>query len=253
MQRIGYFLKGVKTIDFCKLCPAAKQEPMRLLKEVKILIEKDLLVEWRQKYALGGILLYVVSTVFVIYIALNTERLLTTLGFNSWNILFWMTILFASVNAIAKSFFQERHQRLVYYYTVVSPQAVILAKMLYNALLMTVLVVLCFLLFSLMIDNPVLHYDVFFGALFLGGMAFSFLFSMMSAIAAKAENNSTLMAILSFPLILPVIMVLIRLSGHAFVQQPNETEVYNHLLILLALNGLFVALSFVLFPYLWRD
>ena len=42
---------------------------VNLLKQVYFLIQKDLLLEWRQKYAFNGILLYVVSTVVVVYLA----------------------------------------------------------------------------------------------------------------------------------------------------------------------------------------
>jgi len=42
---------------------------MQVVKETILLIKKDLLLEWRQKYAIGGILLYVVSTVFIVFIS----------------------------------------------------------------------------------------------------------------------------------------------------------------------------------------
>jgi len=226
---------------------------MRLIREIKFLLWKDLLVEMRQKYAIGGILLYVVSTIFLIYIALNAQGLLSRLNFSIWNILFWMTLLFASVNAIAKSFFQESKERQLYYYSLVSPQAVILSKMIYNTALMLILSLLSYLVFVILIGNPVIHHLLFITAIVLGGTAFSFLFSTMSAIASKADNNSTLMAILSFPIILPVIMILLRLVNHAFLPQFDSAEAVNSIIILAALNLLLTGLSFILFPYLWRD
>ncbi|MGB1243273.1 MAG: heme exporter protein CcmB, partial [Chitinophagales bacterium] len=103
---------------------------MNLLNQVFYLIQKDLLLEWRQKYAFNGILLYVISTVVVVYLAfMEIEDM-------AWMTLFWIIMLFASVNAVAKSFLQESPDRQLYYYTLVSPEAIILSKMVYNVLLL---------------------------------------------------------------------------------------------------------------------
>lgn len=224
---------------------------MTLLQEIRFLVAKELLLEWRQKYALGGIVLYVVSTVFVIYTSLNqnSEELAKT----TWNVLFWITLLFTAVNAVAKSFTQESRERNLYYYTLMSPQGVVLAKMIYNAGLMIFLTAIALVVFSLMIGSPVEQWFLFAAIVLLGSLGFSFLLSMISAIAAKAGNNATLMAILSFPVILPLIMILQKLSRFAFVAGATFDDASGLLITLLALDGLLVALSFILFPYLWRD
>jgi ABC-type transport system involved in cytochrome c biogenesis permease component len=76
-----------------------------ILNEIKTLIWKEVTLEWRQKYALSGMLLYVVSTVFVCYLSFNLRR--NQLTPIVWNTLFWIILLFTAVNAIAKSFSQE--------------------------------------------------------------------------------------------------------------------------------------------------
>nr|MBP9880532.1 cytochrome C biogenesis protein [Chitinophagales bacterium] len=71
-------------------------------------------------------------------------------------------------------------------------------------------------------------------------------------IASKASNSGTLMAILSFPLLIPIIIILIRISLNA-IQQNNLDINLQDLLYLAALNVMIIALAMVLFPYLWRD
>ncbi|CAN5175766.1 heme exporter protein CcmB [soil metagenome] len=224
---------------------------MNLAQEVRFLVAKELLLEWRQKYALGGIVLYVVSTVFVVYTSLNQTG--EDLAKTTWNVLFWITLLFTAVNAIAKSFTQESRERNLYYYTLMSPQAVILAKMFYNSALMILLTFIALLVFTVMIGSAVEQWSVFAVIVLLGSLGFSFLLSMISAIAAKAGNNATLMAILSFPVILPLIMILQKLSRFAFVSGASFNDVSALLITLIALDAMLVALSFILFPYLWRD
>ena len=124
---------------------------MRFIKQTWDLLKKEVLLEWRSKYAFNGVLLYVVSTVFVCYISFNLNPGFTgTSGYPVvWNVLFWIIILFASVNAIAKSFMQESKGRLLYYYAIASPQAIILSKIIYNALLMALLSFLALLVYLL--------------------------------------------------------------------------------------------------------
>ena len=99
------------------------------MKAIQHLILKDILLEWKQKYAINGILLYIVSTIFLCSLAF--EGLLEP---KTWNALFWVVLLFAAVNAISKSFVQESLGRQVYYYSVSKPQDIILAKIIYNIL-----------------------------------------------------------------------------------------------------------------------
>lgn len=223
------------------------------MKTIFYLVKKDFLLESRQKYALGGLLLYVLSTVFVIFLVLQYGHV-TELSPDMWNALFWMTILFVSINAIAKSFVQESKERMLYYYTLVTPQAIILSKLVYNAMLMLLLALLAIVVFSVVLGNPVNNHLLFAGVLILGGTGFSFVLSMVAAIASKAGNNTTLMAILSFPLILPMLLIIIKLAAASFVTAENlEEVVLKNTVALLAFDVALVALSYVLYPYLWRD
>ena len=169
-----------------------------------------------------------------------------------WNILFWIILLFAAVNAIAKSFLQESRGRLLYYYSIAGPQAIILAKIIYNVLLMVLLCTLALIIYSLFFKNPTADNWYYFLTVLLGSISFSTVFTMISAIAAKANNSGTLMAILSFPVIIPVILVLIKMSKRA-VDGLERSLSYGDIGVLLAINVIVIAASLVLFPFLWRD
>lgn len=227
---------------------------MKLVNETWYLLKKEVLLEWRSKYAFNGVLLYVVSTVFVCYISLNLNP-----GFSGssgypivWNVLFWIIMLFASVNAIAKSFMQESKSRLLYYYSIASPQAIILSKTIYNILLMALLSTLALIIYKVFFPNALGDPLYYFLAVLLGSVSFSTVFTMISAIASKAGNNGTLMAILSFPVIIPVILVLIKLSKSA-MDGVDRSFFYGNIGVLCAINAIVIATALLLFPYLWRD
>lgn len=129
---------------------------MQLFNQTWDLFKKEIVLEWRSKYAFNGVLLYVVSTVFICYIAFNLSAGFTgSSGYSIvWNVLFWIIMLFASVNAIAKSFMQESKSRLLYYYSIASPQAIILSKTIYNILLMSLLSILTLLVYLVFLPIP---------------------------------------------------------------------------------------------------
>lgn len=211
-------------------------------------------MEWRSKYAFNGVLLYVVSTVFICYISFNLNPGFTgTKGYPIvWNVLFWIIILFASVNAIAKSFMQESKSRLLYYYSIASPEAIILSKTIYNILLMSLLSGLALPIYMIFFNNTIGDPLYYFLTVLLGSISFSTVFTMISAIASKAGNNGTLMAILSFPVIIPVILVLIKLSKSA-MDGIDRSLSYGNIGVLLAINVIVITTSLILFPFLWRD
>ncbi|MCW3101800.1 MAG: transporter permease [Bacteroidetes bacterium] len=214
--------------------------------QTKYLIIKEFRLEMRNKYALGGILLYVVSTVFVSYLSFKQ-----IINVPTWNALFWIILLFASVNGVAKSFIGESRGRLLYLYTLVSPQAVILSKIIYNSLLLLIISGLCLLTYSLFVGYLVQDLPLFILTLVLGSFGFSSLLTMVSAIASKTSNNFTLMAILSFPIMMPLLMVLLKLSKNA-VDGLEQWDL-NYLAVLMFINVIIIALSYLLFRYLWRD
>ncbi len=219
---------------------------MNLLQQVKTLVYKDMILEWRSKHAINGILLYVVSTVFVCYQAFKTVDPIT------WNALFWIIMLFASVSAINKSFVQESQNRQLYYYSLVSAQAIILAKIIYNMILMIGLALIAYITYSVIFRNPLGDPALYFLAVILGSISFATIFTMVSGISSKAGNNSTLMAVLSFPVVIPLLIVLIKLSKNA-MDGLDRASSWNEILVLLAINVITITVSLLLFPYLWRD
>ena len=219
---------------------------MKLLSEVRYLVKKEITLEWRSKYAFNGILLYVVSTVFVCYLAFKTTQPIV------WNVLFWIIMLFAAVNAIAKSFIQESKGRILYYYTIGSPQAIIIAKTIYNIFLLLLITCIAFIIYKVVFFNELGDPLLYIISIFLGSLSFSTVFTMTSAIASKAGNSGTLMAVLSFPVIIPLLMLLIKLSKNA-MDGLDRSVSYDEIGVLVLINIIVLSVSLLLFPYLWRD
>lgn len=225
------------------------------MNQILSLIGKELLSEWRQRYALNGMILYLASTIFVCYMSFGLKA--GAIDPITWNALFWIIILFTAVNSVAKSFIQESRGRALYYYSIASPIEIIVSKIIYNALLLLTLALAGFVIYSFVMargDNEGAKFDVlyFLISIVLGSLGLASSLTMISGIAAKAENSTSLMAILSFPVILPIMLMVIKLSKNA-IDGLERSVSTDEILILVAINAIVFAVSYLLFPYLWRS
>jgi heme exporter protein B len=232
------------------LCIQNVINKLTLFSSVQILIRKEIQLEWRNKYAFSGILLYVAGAVFVCFMSFNVKK--GVVHPITWNALFWIIILFSAVNAVSKSFSGEREARNLYYYTLIDPVSLIISKMIYNTMLLLVLGALGFGFYTLVMGNPVQDNLLFVICLALAAIGFASALTLVSAIASKAGNNGTLMAVLSFPVLLPMLLLIIKISKNA-LDGLDRSVSFDELLVLAAINAIVVAISCILFPFLWRN
>lgn len=217
------------------------------MKDIWVILRHEIRVEWKQRYAVFGLLLYVLSTVFVTYLAFQG-----TISERAWNVVLWIVLLLASVNAATGSFMRETSGRYWLYYQLVHPRALILGKTFYNMALMWLLALLTWACFRLFLGNPVAQNGLYLGAILLGTSGFAATLSTMAAISARTQQNTALLAILSLPILLPLFLVSLQLSNAAVLGLTYELW-WRSILVIALLNAVTLLLSYLLFPYLWRD
>ncbi len=221
-----------------------------IFQEILQLVRKDIQLELRERYAINSLLLYISSTIFICYLSFSLSG--QNLPQPTWNTLFWIIMLFSSIHTISKSFGNEQLSRFYYYYYLSSPEAIILAKIIYNTILLSLIALMGLGLYSLVLGYPVQDHALFLLNLVLGTLGFSGTLTLISGISAKAGNNMTLMSILSFPIIIPMLLMLIRVSKQA-MDGLDRSVSWDELLNLMGLNFIVIALSYLLFPYIWRS
>lgn len=217
---------------------------------IKSLFQKEFTLELRRKSAISGLVLYLFSTAFICYLTFSLrQNLITPLV---WSALFWITILFTAVNTVAKSFIGEKKGKDIYYYSIASPESIIISKIIYNFILCTLLSFTGFILFSLFLKNPVVDLFLFSITILLTSLGFASSLTMLSSIAAKANNSSILMAVLSFPIIISILLLAIKVTKNC-IDALDRSISWDEILTLLAINCLVTAVSYLLFPYIWRS
>lgn len=215
-----------------------------------VLLRKEFSLELRRKSVISGLLLYLFSTVFLCYLTFRLRQNLINPWV--WSALFWITILFTAVNTIAKSFIGERRGRDIYYYSIASPTAIILSKTIYNFLLCSLLSFAGLLMFILFLGNPVSDHFLFALLILLTSMGFASSLTLLSGIASKSNNSNILMAVLSFPVVISILLLAVKVTKNC-LDGLDRSVSWSDLLVLAAINCLVAAASYLLFPYIWRS
>ncbi|MDI9357784.1 MAG: heme exporter protein CcmB [Phycisphaerales bacterium] len=208
------------------------------------LILKDFLLELRNPYSGYALLLFVISSIFILYMCTGIPE--NTV----WNALFWILQLFVCISAVSKNFTSEDTGLSLYYYVTVHPVEYILAKLFFNTLLMLFLSVVIFIFFLLLLGNPFAYIGRFTLLALLGSMGISLIFTFLSTIAHKVNQQSSFVALLGFPLIIPQLLLLLKLAIPTF-DTVVTTQWWYMILILCGYDIMVIILSIILFPFIW--
>jgi heme exporter protein B len=214
------------------------------------LLKKEFALELRRKSVVSGLGLYLLSMVFIVYLAFALRQsLITPLV---WSALFWITILFTAINTIAKSFIGEKRGLDIYFYSIANPTDVLVSKIIYNFLLCLILSLAAYFLFTLFLNDPIQDKMTFMLVLILTSLGFSASLTMLSSLSAKANNSNILMAVLSFPVVISILLMAIRITKNC-MDGLDPSVSYDKLLVLFAINALVGSVSYLLFPFIWKS
>ena len=216
------------------------------LKKVIAYIKKDWSLDWKNKFSIGGILLYLVAATFIVFLSF------ADIEAETWNSLFWIILLFGILNGVVKSFLQESGSRKLYYFQLVNPYVVLIAKVVYNFLLTFIMAWITFFLLVLFTGNMVEDLVMFTVILTLGSLSLSITLTFISALSVQGQQSATLTAILGLPVVIPVVLTLVKLSRNA-LGLTLEANYRPDLLILAAISLILLGLSLWLFPLIWRE
>ena len=189
------------------------------------------------------------SSTYVIYLSFQPSGLF---DMETWVSIFWILILYGSITSVSKSFFQESSKRNFYYYYVYSADELILSKLIYNFLFLICISSFTFIIFSFLLGDIIISKYFFLSLLILGSLSISNCLTLISAISYQVENNSLIISILGFPVILPILLILIRISKISSIDF-SWNLIRDDIYLLILLNVILLSLTKVLFSYLWRN
>ena len=220
-----------------------------MLKNIFTILYKDYRIELSQSHLFFSVVLYLLSSIYIIYLAFQP---LGVSNIETWVSIFWVIILFAAITVVSKSFFQESYKRNYYYYYLFTPDELIFSKLIYNFIFLFFVSIFSFIFFSFFIGNIIQSPIFFVTLLLLGSLSISNCLTLVSAIGYQVKNNSIIISVLSFPVIIPILLILIKiskLSSSEFSFNLIQDDIY----LLILLNIIMISITKVLFNFLWRN
>jgi heme exporter protein B len=210
------------------------------------LVATEARIELRERYALSGIVLYVLSSSFIVF------SIWRQLPAREWGLTFWVIFLFCSLMAVLKSFGKESEGRYFYFYTLYHPLELFVAKVIYNLLLLLFIFLVLWFVLYVMAGDHIIRMGWFFITGLLASVGLSFLLTLISSIAIKTQQNASLTSVMALPLMIPLLINILRLTSYAAGTTPDNNP-WNEMMLLSSIISLVIGMSLWLFPYLWRS
>ena len=236
-----------ETTDNSKL----KTDNSKLIGAAWAVFRKDVRAELRTRYALNAVALFAVSTVVALSMGLGPLPRSADLPLIHAALL-WIAILFAAFTGLARAFVQEEEARTAAALRLSAPPiAVYLGKLLFNLALLLLLDLLTAVLFTVLLRVQIGNLGMFAALLLAGSLGLVAATTLIAAIIARASVKGALFAVLSFPLLAPLLIVAIKGTALALEGAPWARGLAPLQVLLAYTVALFVA-SLFLFGSVWE-
>jgi len=220
------------------------------LKSIIGVLNKEIKSEFRTKYSTNTVLLFILICVSLIVFATSgisiKEPLLAAF--------IWIIIFFTAMTSLAKVFiYEEERGTLIFLKLLTKSTNIFFGKLIFNSIISIITSLLITIFFVIMVNDFLMRTPtIFFSTLIFGSLAIASSTTILSAIIVKASSKSSLLPILSFPILLPIILISIdntrlALEGWEF------SDSLSNLLLLISYTGIVVITSYLLFDFIWEE
>ncbi len=212
-------------------------------------LAKDVRLEMRTRYGVNAILLFAVTTLAVVSFSVGQSGLSPKL----LAVLFWIILLFSAMAGLAHCFVREEESATALALRLLAdPEPVFVGKLLFNLALLVLLAAVITPVFFLFTDAPTAGWARFILVLALGAVGLGSATTLVAAIIARASMKGALFAALSFPILIPLLLVLV--SATAKVLDVNlPASIMIEVQFLIAYPVVMVTASILLFRYVWLE
>jgi heme exporter protein B len=207
--------------------------------------------ELRNRQALNAVALFAICSVVTVSLGLgplmrSTEVALVHAAF------VWVILLFAAFTALSRVFVVEEEQRTAAALRLAAPPiAVYLGKLCFNLVLLLGLTILVTVLAIVLLNIRVGAYDLLIGMLLSGSLALVAGTTLVAAIIARSSSRGALFAVLSLPILIPMLVTAVRGTALAFAGVSWERGMAPIQTLLAYAVAMFVA-SLFLFATVWE-
>lgn len=219
------------------------------IKSTLALVKKDLIDEFRSRHAITSIALFSLTTLVMVSFSIGVFSLEAVLH----SAFLWIIVFFSAMTALARSFIKEEENCTSWALRLnASAEIIFTGKLLFNAILILGLVFVLYPMYLILMSPPKggnIPLTVLF--LILGSLCLAGTTTILSAITAKAGAKNSLLPVIAFPVLLPVLLTSIQGTTAAFAGM-GVAEVYSEIVFLFSFLVIIVTASLLLFTYVWE-
>jgi heme exporter protein B len=205
--------------------------------------------ELRTRYALNTLALFAVTTLVVVSASLGPLGASPGQAAETLPVLLWLILLFAAAAGLPRSFVHEEEtQTATALRLAATPSALFCGKLAYSLTLLAALEALVTPLYVAVMNLDVARPDLLVATLAAGGFGLASGSTLVAAIIAQARGKAALFAVLSFPVLLPLLLLAVELTRGAFAGGPPGVAFVQ----LLLYDGAVTTAGLMLFPLVWN-
>lgn len=214
-----------------------------------VIFVKDIKSEFRTRYVLNSLIMFVLVTISIIRFAVGDEKIDDEILTG----LFWIAVFFSASGGLSRTFVKEEEKETSSALKLSSESAAVIGgKLVFNLVLSFSLIIFILILFIGIMDYKIKNPGAFLLIMVMGNFGLVSASTIISAIISKANSKGTLYPVLSFPILLPLLITVI--SATKLASAGAETgSLTEELQILLSYDVVVTAVSLLLFKYVWED
>jgi heme exporter protein B len=217
--------------------------------EATAVFVKEWRCEYRTRYALNTLALFAFTTLVVVSFSLGPMGVDRSHGTAVLPVLLWIILLFSVAAGLPRTFVQEEEtQTAMALRLSATPSALFCGKLLYNLTLVLALEALVTPAYVIMTSLEVASPWLLAAVLAAGGYGLAAGSTLVAAIIAQARSKGTLFSVLSFPILLPLLVLAVELTRGATAGDPGGVAVP----VLLLYDGTITVAGLMLFPVVWN-
>lgn len=212
--------------------------------------EKDLRLEFRNRYAVNTLLMFVLASMPLVLFAMGQENI----GIREQSALLWLIILFAGAVGLGRSFIGEEERGTVLILQLnTRPSMVYAGKLFFNFLLIFSVNVVALAAFIVFLQLSVSIWGLLLLTLALGAIGLAGATTLLAALISRSSNQGAVLPVLLFPLLIPLLVSVVHATQSALIEHLGWDAAINDLMVLIGYAGVTITASVLLFDYVWKD
>jgi heme exporter protein B len=214
------------------------------------LFKKDWQSELRTRYAINALAMFILVTISVILFSIGQEKISTYLTGG----LLWVVIFFSAMSGLSRAFVSEEDRgTTLTLHLIAAPSTIFNGKLIFNVVLVYLMNIAIIILYTLLFDSFVIqNFSIFFLSALFGSFGIAVSSTIIAAIISKASAKGTLYPVLAFPILLPLILILLELTKYA-IDGKSIDAAFIELAVLICYDVIMLTASYMLFDFIWKD